>query len=109
MYEIIKTGATLLLQYQIDRGDAEWIDNELRNTGELHLRRTFTFSKYLSQEEVSILLPRDDYEPPSHETYYFLLGTLEGIYYKIESDILNTDHSVYILKDVDISIDFFCR
>jgi len=88
--KLSKQNEQLLLIYQSDRyNDARWVDDKLQQDGEVTLRRTFTFT---SNDLLTQPSPSDE-----EDGRIFLLGVLEGGYYKINKDILR-------LKD-DLQLD----
>lgn len=91
MIKLAKQGDQLLLTYEPDRfNDARWLDEKLRQDGEVTLRRTFTFTPTSLQTPPSPLEDADDGKRS------FLLGNLEGGYYKIGKDILGLKHDLLL-------------
>jgi len=81
----------LLLTYQPDRfNDARWLDEKLRQDGEVTLRRTFTFTG------ANLLTPSASSEEGDDSERIFLLGLLEDGYYKINSDVLGLKHDLLL-------------
>lgn len=93
-----KQNNQLLLIYQADRvNDARWLDDKLQEDGEVTLRRTFTFT---SSDLV-------DEQEPSEDERVFLLGVLEGGYYKIGKDILGIKYDLLLDGDMKIEPETF--
>jgi len=81
----------LLLTYQPDRfNDARWLDEKLRQDGEVTLRRTFTFTG------ADLLTPSASSEERDDSERIFLLGLLEDGYYKINGDVLSLKHDLLL-------------
>ena len=96
MIKLSKQANRLLLIYQPDRfNDVRWLDEKLRKDGEVTLRRTFTFtpSELLTQP-----VPSEEDEERS-----FVLGNLEGRYFKVGKAILGLKHD--LLLDSTIPLD----
>jgi len=84
-------GDQLLLLYQPDRfNDARWLDEKLQQDGDVTLRRTFTFSS------TDMLTKPTSYDVDGDQERVFLLGMLEGDYYKIRKDILGLKHDLLL-------------
>ncbi|MBE0507010.1 MAG: DUF4263 domain-containing protein [Marinospirillum sp.] len=93
MIRLSKQNSQLLLTYQADRfNDARWLDDKLQEDGEVTLRRTFTFTS------ADLLVQQE----PSDDERVFLLGVLEGGYYKIGKDILGIKHDLLLDGDMEI-------
>lgn len=89
MIKLSKQNEQLLLIYQSDRyNDARWVDDKLQQDGEVTLRRTFTFT---SNDLLTQPSPSDE-----EDGRIFLLGVLEGGYYKINKDILRLKHDLQL-------------
>ncbi|GGE43200.1 hypothetical protein GCM10007421_16770 [Halopseudomonas oceani] len=91
MISIFAEENQLLLTYQPDRfNDARWLDEKLRQDGEVTLRRTFTFTGADLLTQSASSEERDDSER------IFLLGLLEDGYYKINGDVLGLKHDLLL-------------
>lgn len=78
----------LLLVYQPDRfNDARWLDEKLDQDGTVTLRRTFTFTS-------ADLVSQADGNNDDERT--FVLGVLEGGYYKVSREILGLKHDLML-------------
>lgn len=98
MIRLDKQNKQLLLIYQSDRyNDARWIDEKLKNDRSVTLRRTFTFTLAELVTQPSGTDEGDDTER------IFLLGVLNGGYYKICNDILGLKND--LLLDATMKID----
>lgn len=91
MISIFAEENQLLLTYQPDRfNDARWLDEKLRQDGEVTLRRTFTFTG------ADLLTPSASSEERDDSERIFLLGLLEDGYYKINGDVLSLKHDLLL-------------
>ncbi|EPG8492553.1 hypothetical protein L4542_006059, partial [Pseudomonas aeruginosa] len=91
MISIFAEENQLLLTYQPDRfNDARWLDEKLRQDGEVTLRRTFTFTG------ADLLTPSASSGEGDDSERIFLLGLLEDGYYKINSDVLGLKHDLLL-------------
>lgn len=91
MISIFAEENQLLLTYQPDRfNDARWLDEKLRQDGEVTLRRTFTFTGADLLTQSASSEERDDSER------IFLLGLLEDGYYRINGDVLGLKHDLLL-------------
>lgn len=91
MIKLAKQDNQLLLIYQSDRfNNASWLDEKLRQDGEVTLRRTFSFkpADLLTQPE-----PSGDADDGER---IFLLGLLENGYYKISKDALGLKYDLQL-------------
>lgn len=80
MIKLSKQGNLLMLNYQPDRfNDARWIDEKLKQDGQVTLRRTFTFT-------AGDLISQADEEDETERI--FKLGVADGNYYRIDKAIL---------------------
>lgn len=94
MIKIVKNESQLLLKYQPYLND-EWIDEKISKNEEINLDKSFCFLKenYLQKNE--------------YGEHTFILGILEGNYYKIKKEVLNTTYDVYIDKEYPINYKMF--
>lgn len=91
MIKIAKQESQLLLVYQPDRfNDVHWLDEKLRQDGEVTLRRTFTFASIDLRIKPALSDEEDD------DKRSFLLGNLEDGYFKIDKDILGLKHDLLL-------------
>lgn len=91
--EILIRDNALILDYTTDY-DFKWIDEKFENNQSLRLKKTFIIYKSLAT-----LTEEKHYE--------FIIGALNGDFFIIPKDILETDYDVKISKDCEISIDYF--
>lgn len=90
MIKLSKKNKRLLLSYQPDRfSDARWLDEKLEQDGSVTLRRTFTFT---SADLVSQAAQTND----DGGERVFVLGVLEGGYYKVSREILGLKHDLML-------------
>lgn len=100
MIKIIKKDGQLLLNYRADQtDDARWIDNKLKEVNNVTLRRTFTFTP-------TDLLPQSVFSSEEYERV-FLLGVLQGGYYKIHKSILGIKYDLLIDAGMKIVPEIF--
>ena len=97
MIKFSKSGDQLLLKYQADGwNNSSWIDEDLNKHGEVTLRRTFTF------ELTDLVNSSQSSDPEENKEHIFLLGILEGSYYKIRKDILGLKHDLLLSDAMEI-------
>ena len=96
MIEILKENGRLLLRYEPDRFDANWIDEKLQQNGHVTLQRTFTFESY-------DLIPESNPDDLGVDVRTFLLGVTVGAYYRIKGDILGIKHDLLLSKEMRIN------
>lgn len=91
MIKISKQADSLLLTYVPDRfNSVQWLDEKLKQDGEVTLRRTFTFT---TGDLVSQAPQADDEDGAER---IFKLGTTEDGYYRIGKDILRLKHDLLL-------------
>lgn len=102
MIKLTKHGSQLLLIYQPDRfNDVRWLDEKLKQDDEVSLRRTFTFT-------AADLLPSSTTsENADDEKRSFVLGNLEGGYFKIDKAILGLKHDVLLDSTMRLDVATF--
>ncbi len=91
MIKIFKQGRRLLLRYTSKNPDATWIDAKLNNEGCVTICRIFSFNK----EELV-----EDSLDDNNRT--FVLGVLDGNFYKIDRDILELKYDLFLVKEMKI-------
>lgn len=102
MIKFTERGNQLLLIYQSDLyNDARWIDEKLQQDGDVTLRRTFTFSP---ADLVTQDIPSDEVDDGDR---IFVIGVLEGGYYKISKDILGLKHDLLLDGEMKIAAGTF--
>lgn len=90
----------VVLAYAPERTTVEWLDSKLDSEGHYRLAWTFTLRKAdLVTAEVE-----DDYEP---ETRRFAIGSIDGEYRRIRSDVLGTKHDLLIDRQVRLERKLF--
>lgn len=98
---IRKDGSRLILEYNSDQQDNNWVHHKLEGGGTASFRKTFHFTqKSLIREGQKIHIYDDSLQ--------FELGVLEGEYYKIKKDILDIRFDVFLHQDLKINLKFFC-
>lgn len=102
MINFRKENNLLILEYQSDL-DSPWAFQRLKNDEKITLKNTFTFFKNDLYSLDIDDLPEDDYCEPVE----FILAYLENKYFRIDSKILGTDISIFIHKDIKLSLKFF--
>ena len=102
MINFRKENNLLILEYQSDL-DSPWAFQKLKNDEKITLKNTFTFFKNDLYSLDIDDLPEDDYCEPVE----FILAYLENKYFRIDSKILGTDISIFIHKDIKLSLKFF--
>ncbi|MDO8845913.1 Shedu immune nuclease family protein [Methylicorpusculum sp.] len=102
MIKLSKQDNKLLLIYQSDRyTDARWLDEKLKQDGDVTLRRTFTFS---SADLITQDTPSDEMDDGKR---IFLLGVMEEGYYKISKDILGLKNDLLLNASMKIETGTF--
>ncbi|MFN9747957.1 MAG: Shedu immune nuclease family protein [Burkholderiales bacterium] len=98
MIKITKQADSLFLTYVPDRyNSVQWLDEKLKQTGEVTLRRTFTFT---TRELVSQAQQAEDEDDAER---IFKMGTAENGYFRIGKEILDLKHD--LLLDETMSFD----
>lgn len=109
MIRIRKSGQDLVLDYEVDFGPPDWIDERLSDYGSVTLAKTFHFKEKhkitSSAGPFDELL--DDEHQPDEDQFHFHLGVLEDQYYRIDSQILGTDSDVLFHRSVPIDANTF--
>ncbi len=82
----------ILLVYLPEQGDVAWLDKKLESDGEYTL--AFTFSVRLND-----VVPVED-EDLDEDTRRFTIGSIQGDYQSIRSDVLGTKHDVLIGTEI---------
>jgi hypothetical protein len=95
MIEFRETDDRLELIYESEFGSSDWVEEELKRSGEVRIGRTFHFSK-------GDLVSNADEDEEAGASYTFALGSLEGGYFKIAGDKLGIDHDVYLAADLSM-------
>jgi len=102
MIKLSNADGQLLLIYQPDRfNDGRWIDEKLKQDGEITLRRTFTFT---SSDLVSPPEQAGDEDDAEH---LFKLGEVKGSYYRIDKAILGLKHDLFLDKTMKLDPHIF--
>lgn len=102
MIEIRKEKNQLWLIYKPDRfTDVRWVDNELRTAGQVSLRRTFLFKP---EDLVSGALSN---EWSDDDVRVFVLGIVDGDYYKVSADTLGLKYDLRLWKSMPITPKMF--
>lgn len=98
MIEILIRDGLVLLKYTPSSEDTVWIDDKFKNTGDFTVKEIFVF-----KEKHQYLLPNVD----DSVSKVFLLGNLNGDYYQIISEVLQTEADVQIHKSVELTPKIF--
>jgi len=97
MIEILCEPKKLILQYEPEQGKANWVDEALASKDEVRLARTFTFKPNHLSKSLEGFLGEDSIRQ-------FELGTLTTTgYYRIEKEILDLKHDLYLSVQMPIS------
>jgi hypothetical protein len=92
MIKILKEDSQLLLSYTSENTEATWIDVKLKNEGCVTICRIFSFNHDALVEDGI-----DDDERT------FILGVVDGNFYKIDRDILGLKHDLLLANEMAIS------
>lgn len=106
MITIIKDGNELILVYTTDN-DIQWFNEYFSIDSPVKLRDTFYFWEKDQIIEKVQVENEANIEFDKNKSARFVLGLLDGQYYKILSHKLGIKYDLYIYENVDISIDFF--
>ncbi len=97
MIRIHEHGDQLLLTYEPDNyNDVKWVDEKLKQYGEVTLRRTFTF-------ESNRLIGSSNQGDSLEEARTFLLGVIDGDFYRIGRDILGLQSDLLLSTNLNVS------
>jgi len=94
MISFNKTDNTLELHYDSVTGENSWIEDRLKETGEVRVHKTFTF-------RIKDLVPA--HEQALDDTRVFVLGFAENDYYHIEGRVLGLKHDLYLYVGMAIN------
>jgi hypothetical protein len=101
MIKLSKLGERLLLAYQPGRiNDARWIDEKLKQDGEVTLCQTFTFT---FSDHVTKASQVDDNDVER----IFNLGAIDGSYYRIDKATLGLKHDLLLDKTMKLDAKVF--
>lgn len=96
MLKVFKKENRLLLHYQSELDEADWIDAELQDEGIVSIKRIFSFrSKHI--------IDANDAKESDNESRIFVLGFLIEDYYKIDKDILGLQFDLLLYKNMKIN------
>jgi hypothetical protein len=97
------TGKRLLLNYLPDDEDRNWVPSALKSRGEAHLKKTF----HLRNRHV-LKWPEKSEDPfDDDNSMQFLLGEIDGTYYKIGKGILIDKNDIFLHRDLAFEIKMF--
>jgi hypothetical protein len=100
--KIFKDNGRLLLSYQPDRfGGRHWLEQKLEQDGSVTLRRTF---KFTNADLVSQVAQADADEGGD---WIFVLGVLEGGYYKVSREILGLKYDLMLDSAMKLELGTF--
>lgn len=101
MIEIIKHNDQLLLRYTTGRNnDVTWVDEKLKYGGKVTFRRIFTFDS-------AALVKNEDSDLWSEDERVFVLGIVDGDFYRVNRDILGLKHDLLLSKNTPLSDNTF--
>lgn len=106
MITIIKEGNELVLVYTTDN-DIQWFHEYFSIDSPIKLRDTFYFWEKDQIIDNNQVENESDIHFNKSKSVRFVLGLLDGQYYKIMSLKLGIKYDLYIYENVDVSIDFF--
>lgn len=99
MIDLRKENNLIILEYQSELGNS-WAFQKLKKNEKITLRNTFRFGRGdLYSLDIDVLSEDDSLN--------FVLADLENEYYRIDSEVLGTDISLFIHKDIKLSPKFF--
>jgi hypothetical protein len=102
MIKISKHADSLLLTYVADRyNGVQWLDDKLRQDGEVTLRRTFIFTLD------DLVLPSQQAGDEDETERVFKLAVAEGGYYKVSKEILGLKHDLLLDKTMRLEPQVF--
>jgi hypothetical protein len=102
MIKISKQADSLLLTYVADGfNSVQWLDDKLRQNGEVTLRRTFTFTRG------DLISPSQQAGDEDETERIFKLGAAEEGYYKVSKDILGLKHDLLLDKTMRLEPQVF--
>jgi len=123
MIGIRKTEDHLILEYESDQGDTEWVNRKLVENGYVTIRKVFTFTDVNlveNDEEDGYgrirnpfrftdenLGENDDEDYLFESTRIFILGKTVDGFYKINKGVLGLKHDLFLAKDMEINADTF--
>jgi hypothetical protein len=107
------SGELLLLNYESDFGPHDWVARKFKDGEAISLRSCFEFRvgdqlELAMENEVegdALEFDREDRDEP--RAYTFVLGKLNGEYYRLKSRVLGTKNTFYLHRDLDFSPKFF--
>lgn len=99
MTTIEKTDGKLILKYAADYAPSHWLEQNLKSENDFKFKTVFNLNKDLLVKQSN-----DGMENPE---FYFLIGILEGNYYKIDNKVFDLKNDFYFAENIDISIDYF--
>jgi hypothetical protein len=100
-----KDNNLLILIYEPDTGDVQWLHDILDKERSYLLKRTF----HLRQTDLYNDSPKEDNndEFDSYDSAEFLIGKLVGEYYCINKEILKTNNKVFLHKNIEVKVELF--
>lgn len=103
-----KNGSLLLLTYKPDSrfsASVNWVYQQLNDDGEVPISKVYQFTKaHLHGDSAKI---GNDLNEPLEEPVTFVIGTLNGEYYILDSKVLSIDFPLYIHKSIEIKHKLF--
>ncbi len=106
MIKLTRQSGQLLLVYQPDRfNSGRWIDEKLKQDGEVTLRRTFTFT---SADLVTQPLPDPvEDEDVEESERIFKLGVVDGSYFRVDKAVLGLKHDLLLDENMTLDVNAF--
>lgn len=99
MISIIKQNDRIILEYT-SRGENSWVLKTIKKYDFITIRKVFTFTIEDVLEEQ--IIDDDDNIHDEYSPVKFILGVREGDYYRINSNILGTQHDILLSKDMNL-------
>ncbi len=97
MIKVIQETDLLILQYQPDRSEENWVDNEIIEKGKVTIRGIFTFKQ---DQLIKVDSQQDLYLDISRK---FILGSVKDEYYLIDKNILGLQYNLLLYKKMSIT------
>jgi len=95
MIDFLKRDDLLLMRYIPDRGEANWLVEPLQSENEISLsRKAFNVRKEIYRTDI------EDGEHGMDPCYYFVVGLLDGVYYRMDRRFLGIEYDLYIDKSL---------
>ncbi|HEY4063622.1 MAG TPA: hypothetical protein VGM30_17060 [Puia sp.] len=106
MINYYKKDNKLILSYYPEQGQEDWIVKALQERGKASIKKTFTFKPTDIFQWPSINDEDENFSFDKYDTQ-FVIGELEGSYYKIRKGILLSDYDIYLDRNLQITKEIF--